>query len=162
MDTLIPTIFFTDSIQRKAVIKYKWREKEAYKFLAIDSAFRDLNGVYNDSVFMAFKVKSLEDYGVLILDIKLPDKPGQYIIQLLDDKEKIVQEKILTKSGETRFEYLNPGNYKLKSIADANSNGKWDTGNYKKNLLPEFVEYYPLPLSVRANWDLEEEWLLNY
>ena len=161
-DTLIPTIFFTDSIQRKAVIKYKWREKEAYKFLAIDSAFRDLNGVYNDSAFIAFKVKSLEDYGVLILDIKLPDKPGQYIIQLLDDKEKIVQEKILTKSGETRFEYLNPGNYKLKSIADANSNGKWDTGNYKKNLLPEFVEYYTLPLSVRANWDLEEEWFLNY
>lgn len=161
-DTIIPTFYFTDSIQRKAVVNYKWREKELYKFLAVDSAFRDLNGLYNDSVNISFKVKSIEDYGILILDIKFAEKPGQYIIQLLDDKENIMLEKILTKSGSIRFDYLNPGNYKLKSIFDANSNGKWDTGNYKKNILPEVVEYYPLPLSVRANWDLEEEWLLNY
>jgi uncharacterized protein (DUF2141 family) len=161
-DTLVPTFYFTGSLQRKAVVNYKWKEKEPYKLLIVDSAFRDLNGAYNDSVFISFKVKSMEDYGVLILDIKFTEKPGQYIIQLLNDKENIIREKILTKSGSTRFEYLYPGNYKLKSIFDANSNGKWDTGNFKKNILPELVEYYPLPLSVRANWDLEEEWLLNY
>jgi hypothetical protein len=142
-------------------VNYKWREKEVYKFLAADSAFLDLNGDYNDSTFISFKVKSLEDYGILMLDIKFTEKPGQYIIQLLDDKENIIRDEILTKSGSIRFD-LTPGNYKVKSIYDANSNRKWDTGNYKKNLLPELVEYYPLHLSVRANWDLQEEWLLNY
>jgi uncharacterized protein (DUF2141 family) len=161
-DTLTPTFSFTDPLQRKAEITYKWLEKESYKLLVIDSAFSDLSGLYNDSVYFAFKVKALEDYGVLMLDVRFPGKPGQYIIQMLDDKENIIREKILTRSGSIRFEYINPGNYKLKSIYDANANGKWDTGNYKKNLLPETVEYYPLPLSVRANWDLEEEWLLNY
>lgn len=161
-DTVVPIFYFTDSLQRKAVVNYKWREKEVYKFLAADSAFVDLNGEYNDSLFISFKVKSLEDYGVLMLDVKFPEMPGQYIIQLLDEKDNVIRENILTKSGSSRFDFLVPGNYKLKSIYDANSNGKWDTGNYKKNLLPELVEYYPLPLSVRANWDLQEEWLLNY
>lgn len=160
-DTLIPAFSFTDSIQRKAVVNHKWLEKESYKLLVIDSAFRDLNGLYNDSAFIAFKVKTLEDYGVLLLDIVLPDEPGQFIIQLLDDKENIIREKITATSGLLRYEYLNPGNYKLKAIFDVNFNGKWDTGNYKKNELPEMIEYYSLPLSIRANWDLEEEWLLE-
>jgi hypothetical protein len=95
------------------------------------------------------------------MDITLPEKSGQYIIQLLDEKANVIQEKILTSSGLYRFEYLKPGNYKLKAIIDANSNEKWDTGKYKKNLLPERVEYYTLPLSIRANWDLQEEWKLQ-
>jgi len=160
-DTLIPVFSFTDSLQRKGEVSYKWLEKESYKLLAEDSAFCDLSGLYNDSVLFVFKVKSVEDYGVLIMDIILPGKSGQYIIQLMDEKDKIIQEKILIHSGINRFEYLKPGNYKLKSIFDANSNGKWDTGKYIKNLLPELVEYYTLPLSIRANWDLQEEWKIK-
>ncbi len=152
---------FTDSLQRIGEVPYKWLEKESYKLLVEDSAFCDLSGVCNDSNIYRFKVKTLEDYGVLIVDVKLPEKSGQYIIQLMDEKENVIREKIIITSGLNRFEYLKPGKYKLKSIFDANSNGKWDTGNYKKNLLPELVEYFTLPLSIRANWDLQEEWRLK-
>jgi uncharacterized protein (DUF2141 family) len=160
-DTVIPSFTFTDSLQRIGEVSYKWLEKESYKLLVEDSAFCDLSGLCNDSSIFVFKVKSLEDYGVLIVDINLPEESGQYIIQLMDDKEKVIQEKIIVSSGLNGFEYLKPGNYKLKAIFDSNSNGKWDTGNYKKNVLPELVEYYPLPLSIRANWDLQEEWKLK-
>jgi hypothetical protein len=160
-DTIIPSFAFTDSLQRKGEVSYKWLEKESYKLLVADSAFCDLSGLCNDSSLFVFKVKSLEDYGVLIVDITLPEASGQYIIQLMDEKENIIQEKIIVNSGLNRFEYLKPGNYKLKAIFDSNSNGKWDTGKYKNKILPEMVEYYPLPLSVRANWDLQEEWKLK-
>lgn len=160
-DTLVPVFSFTDSLQRKGELSYNWLEKEAYKILIEDSAFCDLSGLCNDSITFVFKVRALEDYGILLMDITLHEKSGQYILQLLDEKENVIQEKTLTSSGLYRFEYLKPGNYKLKAIFDANSNGKWDTGKYKKNLLPERVEYYTLPLSIRANWDLQEEWKLQ-
>lgn len=160
-DTLVPVFSFTDSLQRKGELSYNWLEKEAYKILIEDSAFCDLSGLCNDSITFVFKVRALEDYGILLMDITLHEKSGQYIIQLLDEKENVIQEKTLTSSGLYRFEYLKPGNYKLKAIFDANSNGKWDTGKYKKNLLPERVEYDTLPLSIRANWDLQEEWKLQ-
>jgi uncharacterized protein (DUF2141 family) len=160
-DTLVPMFSFSDSLQRKGELSYKWLEKEAYKLLIEDSAFCDLSGLCNDSTTIVFKVRALEDYGNLLMDITLPGKSGQYLLQLLDEKEIIIQEKILASSGICRFEYLKPGNYKLKAIFDANSNGKWDTGKYKKNLLPERVVYYTLPLSIRANWDLQEEWKLQ-
>jgi hypothetical protein len=54
-----------------------------------------------------------------------------------------------------------PGNYKLRAIFDENSNGKWDAGNYYWRMLPEVVEYYPVTLSVRANWDMQEEWKIE-
>jgi len=160
-DTLVPMFSFTDSIQRKGEVSYNWLEKEVYRILVIDSAFCDLSGSYNDSIFFGFKLKSIEDYGTLMLDITIPNRPGQYIIQLMDEKEFILQQKTMTSSGKLRFEYLKPGNYKVKAIFDANSNGKWDTGDYRKNKLPEVVEYYTLPLSIRANWDLQEEWKLK-
>jgi len=160
-DTLVPVFSFTDSLQRKGELSYKWLEKEAYKLLIEDSAFCDLSGLCNDSITLVFKVRAMEDYGILLMDITLPGKSGQYLIQLLDEKEKVIQETTLTRSGSFRFEYLKPGNYKLKAIFDTNSNGKWDAGKYKKNLLPERVEYYMLPLSIRANWDLHEEWELQ-
>lgn len=160
-DTLVPVFSFTDSLQRKGELSYNWLEKEAYKILIEDSAFCDLSGLCNDSITFVFKVRALEDYGILLMDITLHEKSGQYIIQLLDEKENVIQEKTLTSSGLYRFEFLKPGNYKLKAIFDANSNGKWDTGKYKKNLLPERVEYDTLPLSIRANWDLQEEWKLQ-
>ena len=41
-------------------------------------------------------------------------------------------------------------------IKDANSNGKWDTGNYLKKIQPEEVEYLKRSIIVRANWELNE------
>jgi uncharacterized protein (DUF2141 family) len=160
-DTIVPVFTFADSIRRKGEISYKWQQKELYKLLIADSAFYDLKGSYNDTTYISFKVRSVEDYGNLLMEIKLPSGPGQYIVQLMDEKENIWQQKIMKKPGVCRFEYLKPGNYKVKLIFDANSNGKWDTGNYRKNLLPELVKYYALPLNIRANWDLQEEWNLQ-
>ena len=57
---------------------------------------------------------------------------------------------------------MKPGNYKLKYIADENNDKKWTAGNYWKKNQPEKVYWYNQNITLRANWDLEIEWLLTF
>ena len=92
------------------------------------------------------------------LKLSIPESKGQYIVQLLDDKETVVRESII-KAGETiNYEYLYPQQYKLKLIYDDNINEKWDTGNYIQKTQPEKVIYYNGAINIRSNWDLDLEW----
>jgi uncharacterized protein (DUF2141 family) len=160
-DTLIPGFTFSDSLRKSGTIMHKWIPDEFCQLKIEDSAFCDIGGNYSDSLAVRFKLRTAESYGVLIMNIALPEMPGRKIIQLMTDKNVVVAEKTLTGPGLVRFDYLMPGNYKLNAIFDRNSNGKWDTGNYGKNSLPERVEYYPSLLNIRANWDLQEDWQLE-
>jgi len=97
-----------------------------------------------------------------LLNVILPDTlPGQYIIQLLTERDAVVRQEVINESRVIPFAYLMPGNYKIKAIYDANANGKWDTGLYRKRILPEKVVYYSLPIAIRANWDLQEDWQME-
>jgi hypothetical protein len=160
-DTIIPVFSFQDTLQRKGIIEYKWLPGEFYHLMIEDSVFCDLGGAYNDSTSLKFKVRQYEDYGILLMNIMITGMPGQLIVQLMTEKEAIIKEKIISKAEIVRFDYLMPGNYRLKVIFDNNSNSKWDTGNYGENSLPERVEYYAPVLNVRGNWDLQEDWNVN-
>ena len=160
-DSLSPSISYCDTIHRRVIIHHGWKEGETYRITIDDSAFLNQNGLFNDSTNFGFKVRSTEDYGILIMNMDIPVGPGQYIIQLLDPKENILKEVITDKPGLIRFEYLMPGKYKLKAIEDTDHNGKWSTGNYSAGILPETVRYYPADISIRANWDLQEDWQLT-
>jgi len=158
-DTLHPKIEFTDSLRRMAVVQHKWGEDLPYKLIIPDSVFYGINDVSHDSILMDFRTMSERDFGNLILTMNMEKRPGQYIVQLLDEKEVILyEEHITSQSGKIRFDYMNPGKYKIKAILDRNKNRRWDSGNYKKNLQPEEVIYFPKILEIRANWDVEETW----
>jgi len=94
------------------------------------------------------------------MEIKISDSCSQFIIQLLDDKENLLSEKIISKSELLKFEYLKPQSYKIKAIKDSNRNSRWDNGDYLKKIQPENVYYFPKSIQIRANWDIEEEWAL--
>ena len=51
--------------------------------------------------------------------------------------------------------------YQLKYILDANSDGKWNTGNWQEKIQAEKVVNYPNEITIRSNWDLELEWNLD-
>jgi hypothetical protein len=142
-------------------VNYKWVPDETYVVNFDDSAFMDLSGAYSDSTSFRFKVRTAEEYGILILKVHFNGLEGSCIMQLMTDKDKLIEEKSLSASGTIRFDHLMPGNYKLKAIHDVNSNGQWDTGKYNSGILPEIVEYYKAPLTIRANWDMQEEWQLE-
>jgi hypothetical protein len=84
----------------------------------------------------------------------------QYIIDLMTDKESIVQTNVIEAPCVVNYQFLSPGKYKLKVIYDRNRNNRWDPGYYKKQLLPERVNYCPLVFDIRANWELQEEWVI--
>ena len=91
--------------------------------------------------------------------MNMEKRPGQYVIQLMNDSESnIYEERIVTGSGKIHFDFMPPGKYKLKAINDRNRNRQWDTGNYKIKLQPEEVLYFPKVIEIRANWDVEETW----
>jgi hypothetical protein len=80
---------------------------------------------------------------------------------LVDKDEKVIREKIITKSSEINFYGLEPMECRIKIIQDMNKNGIWDNGNLELNVFPERVYYYPESLVLRAYWDLEQTININ-
>ena len=60
-----------------------------------------------------------------------------------------------------QFPLLAPGEYLFRYIRDENGNKKWDTGNYLLKTYPEKVLYLNVPLELRANWELNETFILK-
>jgi uncharacterized protein (DUF2141 family) len=161
-DTLVPSFAFTDTLFRQGEIAYPWVSGESYGLIIDDSAFTDLGGKYNDSTAIRFRIREPEEYGLFMLNLMLTDtNTREIIIQLMTDKEIPVMIRTVSKPGIVKFEYLKPGNYKIKAIHDQNMNGKWDPGIYDQKVLPEKVEYFALPVTIRANWDQQEDWTLD-
>ncbi|MCX6268129.1 MAG: Ig-like domain-containing protein [Bacteroidetes bacterium] len=158
-DTINPEIKFSDSLKRKIIILHQWQENTNYKILIPDSVFFGILNITHDSVRMDFKTKEERDFGNLIVSMNMEKRPGQYIVQLLNEKESILyEEHIITGSGKIQFNFMPPMKYKLKAIYDRNRNQRWDTGNYGLNIQPEEVFYLPKEIEIRANWDVEETW----
>lgn len=157
---VVPQVEFIDSsIQRKLAIKYSWKQGTAYSMIIPDSIFFNIHGNSHDTLGTIFISKILEDYGNIYLTTSLLNTGKNHIIQLLS-KENIIHEMIITENQRISYEYLNPGNYRIKVIYDQNNNGTWDSGDYFYNIQPEIVGFFPTQITVRANWDIEEEWEL--
>jgi hypothetical protein len=158
-DTVTPPILFYDSLRRKIIIDHPWKEEENYRILIPDSVFHGIHDISHDTVRIDFRTKGERDVGNLLVTVNIDMKPGQYIVQLLNEKETVVYEQVvISEPGQVRFSFMPPGKYKLKAIHDGNSNNRWDTGSYKLKLQPEEVIYFDRVIEIRANWDVEEIW----
>jgi hypothetical protein len=162
VDTILltPEIGFLDSLQLRFSIKHKWREGDKYLLEIPDSTFTSIFGYVNDSAGFKFTAITEAESGLLKINTELP-VPGNYIIQLLDDKEVLIEERIITGNSILSFNYLSARKYKLKAIFDINENGKWDTGNFLKKRQPEPVYYFQKEIEMRINWSIEEDWIVE-
>lgn len=135
------------------------KENTTYNLTIPPATFTDFFGLTNDTIKMRFRTREEKFYGSVKIHLKSESIKGNYILQLLNDKETIIRESILSKKEETIFyDYLYPSSYKLKIIFDKNANGKWDTGNFLKKQQPEKVIYNVEAVNIRSNWDLELDW----
>ena len=71
-----------------------------------------------------------------------------------------MQEKTGVTSGKYRFNYVTPGDIRLRIIEDKNGNGKWDAGDVIAGLQPERAEGYfnekrEETFTTKMNWDFE-------
>lgn len=136
-------------------------ENTKYSLFIPPGTFTDIFGLTNDTIKIEFKTRELKFYGSLKLKVDVPEAKGKYIIQLLDEKENIVRENIISETETIYYDYLHPKKYKVKMILDENANSKWDTGNYLKKIQPEKVIYNPEEITIRSNWDAEIEWKIT-
>jgi hypothetical protein len=146
-----------DDIGLGFAIPWKWTYEEQYKIKFDSAAFHNLRGDASEKLEQSFKIRPKEEYSSLILSVEPFIEHA--VLELLDANDRVVKT-LKAKKGQSAFLNVLPGDYYLRMFVDANENGKWDTGNYAKNIDPEMVYYYPDKITLRANWDIEfdEPW----
>ncbi|MBQ4432595.1 MAG: hypothetical protein II894_00385, partial [Bacteroidales bacterium] len=145
-----------DSLVMELPLPLKVDEKVVYSLLIRDSVFQGYNGLASDTLKLDFTTKTEKDYGTLRMNYILPDNGFQYIATLTDAKGQPVAVDVLSESKELTYNNLLAGSYSLKLIEDRNGNGKWDTGNYRRKLLPERIIAFDKSITIRGYWELEE------
>ena len=145
-DSLSPLIYYVD---------YKFPFRKEYQITIDSAAVHSIYGKHNDLIKTIFRTLAEEDYGHVYVQLNGSD--GKGFGQLLNSTEKVMRESKVI-NGELVFENIKPGTYYLRYIDDQNQNDEWDPGNYKENIQPEKVYYYPGYFDVKKYVEFEQTW----
>ncbi len=149
-----------DSLPRTYELRAEWRPGMEYSLEVDSAAFEDIYGLVTKSIKQGIKVKALDEYSTLFINLSGGVTDTTLVIQLLDSKGTAVkQTRPINNTAE--FYYVTPGKYYLNAFVDANGNGVWDTGDYDADRQPEDVFYYPEAIECKAKWDVTERWNLS-
>ncbi len=176
LDTTQIHLFYTEDTLRKHLnfsfvrdtsawrtyrLKYKWEPETDYSLQIDSAASENIYGITSKELLKKFKTHEEDYYGSIILNLTKVNVP--VIIQLLknNDKEEVISEKVAEEDQQVVFNFLPPEKYKIKAIYDRNGNGKWDTGSYQDEYLPERVAYINEVIKVRSNWENSYNWELT-
>ena len=153
----VPYEFVRDSASsRRFTMKASLDPGASYSLLFNKGAFRDIYGLANDSILYRIQVATPEDYGSL--SVSLTGYEGDVILQIVAEKDRLIQEQQVRSPGLVAFPLLDKGRYRLKAIYDLDGNRVWTTGDYDAGRQPEPVTYYSSELEVKINWALEQDW----
>ena len=152
-----PFLFLPDRDIKSYTLYAEWEQKSQYRFMIDSAAVVGVMGDPCKAIKNEFSVKSEDEYGSLFVHVILPDT-ARIIVQLLNKSDKCVAEVPAGKDGRADFFFLKPTEYYLRCYVDMNWNGEWNTGHYDNGLQPERVFYFPKPITVKAKWDIEQDW----
>lgn len=141
-------------------LAFNHQQDSNYAISFLPGAFIDFYGKTNDSLKKKVKFNAEKEFGNLTINIHSSIQDDK-LLQLLNHKGDVI--KMVNIGAESvLFKHLNPGNYRLRCIVDRNKNGAWDTGNYILRQLPEKTILLEEEINVRANWDKEIKWEIEY
>lgn len=143
----------------KLKILFDRKPEERYRFEILPNGITDFFEQTNDTLKVNFNTKAENYYGSI--NLKINTKKYPIIVELLTDKNNIVEAIIATKNQDFMFENLVPSKYKIRVIYDKNNNGIWDTGEFLKNKQPEDVYYFNKEIEVKENWFLNENFTIE-
>ena len=161
VDTLwvkTPFLLVADSVvPRQYEILASWEPEKEYQLQIDSAAITGLYGLQTNKVEQTLKVKKLDEYGTLLLD--LPGVEQTCIVELLDSSGKVLRQQAVTPEGTADFYYLAPNTkYYIRMFDDRNGNKVWDTGVFETGIQPEEVYYFPKVWEMKANFEFEETW----
>ena len=153
----VPFLFLpAEGSQRRFQVYAEWEAKQSYRFTADSLAFTSVMGHHTKSQKFNINVKSEDEFGNIYVTL-VGAKDEQPVVQLLSASDKVVAQET-ARNGRVAFFYLTPGQYYLRLFIDRNGNEKWDTGEYDSGRQPEEVFYFPKPIPLRAQFDVEQTW----
>ena len=157
----VPFVLLADSIlPRKYTILSDWQPEKEYKFTMDSLAIKGIYGLATKKIENTLKVKKMEEYGTLYLNIIGAEEHS--FVQLLNNNDAVIRQQPVTDKQTCDFYFLKPNTkYYIRLFNDRNNNGKWDTGNYEKKIQAEEVFYFPKVWEMKANFDFEETWNLH-
>jgi len=126
-----------------------------------DSVFFSVRGRTNDSLDFKFRRAQETDLGNIYIKV-CPPEGKQAVVQLMDNKGKVLDQQVVDGTMRVAFTQLLPDKYKLQAIIDTDRNGRWSPGNFHQRFLPETIVPYKDELDLKAGWDidLDETWKL--
>lgn len=148
--------FTLDSTRRIITMNIQWKEGTRYNLIlpkdfASDSLDRGL--LKPDTI--KFAAKERKDYGQARITFNNLDTSVHPV--LLVSQGSTLKNSFPLKSNILQIDLYNPGEYDLQILYDRNQNGKWDPGDFKKQLQPELIVPLDRKLNFKANWTLEPE-----
>lgn len=149
-----------DDFQMELKVDFGREPLEKYKIQFLPGAVIDFYGAKNDTITYAVSTRNTSDYGNLRVTIS-NIKTYPLLVELSDTKGKTVATKYLEKGNVIDFNLIDPMLYNLRLIYDDNKNGRWDAGSFLKNRQAEEVIYFPTSIDVRANWDVDQPFILK-
>jgi len=145
---------------RRYSIKYPWKTKKQYTLKLAEKAFTDVVGTKSKAYNKKFELDIEDNYGSIAINISVPDTTKTYLIQWLNERKEILKQNSIKKNTLLNYLRYPTAKYLIRVIYDDNSNGEWDTGNIKENKQPEKSWNFDKIISLRPNWDLEENLII--
>ena len=133
----------------------EWEADSTYQVEIDTAAFINIYGKRSEALKRTIRMRSLDSYSTLF--VALQGNWNDAIVQLLSGADKVVKS-IKATNGHADFYFLTPGTYYLRLFRDLNGNDVWDTGDYDQHLQPEPVYYYPDGLTLKAQWEITQNW----
>ena len=146
--------------ENAAQIVFDKQEEQLYSITLRNGALTDYLSNTNDSIVYRQQEKPIADFASLNLTLDNADE-FPLLIELIDEKFKVVKQTYLEANAPVFFKHINPGKYFIRLIMDQNKNKIWDPGNFLDKLAPEKVVYYPSIIELRANWSWSETFTLK-
>ena len=133
---------------------------QKYNFKILPGALVDYMGQSNDTLTYFVGTKNNSDYGNLKVTLENV-KRFPVIVELTDEKGAVLARETSEQNTTFHFNLLEPALITLRVIYDENKNKEWDPGSYLKKRQAEEVIYFPKALDIRANWDVDQVFILS-
>lgn len=141
---------------RSYILKYPWRLNKEYTMTFKENAFTDMFGNKSKAYIKRFTLDTEDSYGNISIKVTVPDTAKSYIVQWMNDREDIYRQDVISQNTTLNYLTYPTGKYRIRVIYDHNKNKRWDTGNVYSKIQPEPAWTFEKIITLRANWDLEE------
>ncbi|QIE59596.1 Ig-like domain-containing protein [Rasiella rasia] len=148
----VPHSVTLDTLYNRASIVFDKTFEQNYKIKLLPGAITDFFEATNDTLSYSARTKAEDEYGDIALTLRNAEK-FPLIIELVNEKFKVIRSKVITENSVVSFPYIEPGFYYIRIVFDTNANNIWDSGNFLQKLQPEAVKYYGERIEIRGNWD---------